>query len=176
MTTGPSNVKSSARTPAIVAVTTALLIAVQYALSFVPGVELVTVTFVAFSCVFGKKRGVITAIAYSLLRQIVFGIYVPVLILYLVYFPLVALVFGTLGKRVHGAPPISLTTTLAVVLTLCFTLMDNVLTPLWFGYSKEAFLLYFKASLPFALIQCACVGASTLLLVKPLTKAFARFA
>lgn len=166
--------KRSARAVAITAVFVALLIAVQYALSFVPGVELVTVSFTAFCCVFGAKRGMLSATAFSLLRQLVFGFLPLVLVLYLVYFNALALVMGRLGQG--KAPKLWKVVLTACIATLSFTLLDNVLTPLWYGYSPSAFALYFKASIPFVLIQCACVGISTAVLFNPLKRIFARFA
>ena len=170
------NYAVSAKKTAIIAVFVSLLIAIQYALSFVPGVELVTVTFTAFCCVFGTKRGMIAATCFALLRQLVFGFFPIILALYLIYFNLLAVVFGGLGKRAGGDPKLITVITLSVIGTLCFTLLDNVLTPLWHGYSEKAFLLYFKASVPFALIQALCSGISALVLFKPLTKAIGRFA
>ena len=67
------------------AVMTALLIAAQYALGFVSGVELVTVLLLTFSRVFGARCGVMTAVAFSLLRCLIYGFFPNVLLLYLVY-------------------------------------------------------------------------------------------
>lgn len=165
--------KRSAHGPAIIAVFVALLVAVQYVLSFLPGVELVTVTFVAFCCVFGARYGMITATCFAVLRQFVFGFFPPVLLLYLVYFNLLALVMGKLGAR--AKPNLAKVVIIAIVSTLCFTLLDNVITPLWFGYSWNAFWIYFKASLVFVGIQCACAGVTTGLLFNPLHKVFSKF-
>ena len=55
----------SAKECAYIAVFVAILISVQLALSFVPGVELVTVFFVTYSFVMGIKRGVISAFAFT---------------------------------------------------------------------------------------------------------------
>ena len=74
------------------------MIGVQYAFSFVAGVELVTVIFACFCVVFGVRRGVLCAVAFSLLRCIVFGFSPNVVVLYAVYYPLFAVVFGLLGK------------------------------------------------------------------------------
>ena len=84
---------------AFCAVMTALLIAVQYVLSFVSGIELVTVLFLSFCYVFGVKCGLLTGIAFSLLRCLLFGFMPNVILLYLVYYSLFALLFGFLGKR-----------------------------------------------------------------------------
>lgn len=81
------------------AVMTALLIAVQYAFSFVSGVELVTVFFLCFCYVFGVRCGLLTATAFSLLRCLLFGFMPNVVLLYLVYYCLFSVVFGIAGKR-----------------------------------------------------------------------------
>ena len=94
----------SAKDCAYIAVFVALVIVAQLALSLVPGVEVVTVLFVAFSFAFGVRRSMIAATAFALLRQIAFGFYPLVLILYLVYFNLLALLFGFIGKRAGATP------------------------------------------------------------------------
>ena len=81
------------------AVTVALLIVIQFALSFAPGIELVTVLFLCFCYVFGIPCGVITATAFSLLRCMLFGLMPNVLILYLTYYNLFAVLFGSLKKH-----------------------------------------------------------------------------
>ena len=65
---------------------TAALIAVQYALGFISGVELVTAVFASFCYAFGTKSGVLTAVAFSLLRCVIFGFMPNVVLLYLIYY------------------------------------------------------------------------------------------
>ncbi len=154
------------------AVFVALVIAAQLTLSFLPGVELVTLLFVSYSFVFGWKRGMLAATAFSLLRQLIFGFFPTVLVLYLFYYNLLTLSFGLLGKR--GDPRLGLWkwTLIACLCTACFTVLDNVITPLWYGYSKEAFKIYFFASFTFMLPQVACTAATVGCLFLPLQKAF----
>ena len=64
---------------AYIAVFVALTIAAQLCLSFLPGVEVVTVLFITFSFVFGCRRGVAAATVFSLLRQLIFGFFPTVL-------------------------------------------------------------------------------------------------
>lgn len=93
---------SPAKEAAYVAVASALLIGAQYVLSFIAGVEIVTILFVSFVSVFGIRPGVECAVVFSLLRCLLFGFSPTTLVLYLVYFPLLATVFGGLrrmGKR-----------------------------------------------------------------------------
>ena len=75
----------SAKELAYLSLFVALTISVQWALTALPGVELVTVLFVSYAFAFGKGRGMVAATAFSLLRQLVFGLYPNVLVLYLAY-------------------------------------------------------------------------------------------
>lgn len=235
---------SLSREIAYIAVTCALLIGGQLALSAVAGVEIVTVVFAAFACVFGVRRGAILAVAFSLLRCAVFGFYPTAVILYLVYYPLLALVCGLLGKVKNFANPacavsinalsallssacaalyftgavkvpkyymdavnvllwvvISLSAAAAIaydcvyfsklkqkndalkcalfcmagaVMTVLFTLLDDVLTPLFFGYSKTSATAYFYASFTAMLPQTVCAAATISTMFLPLTALFYR--
>lgn len=96
-----SNKGRTAKQCALLAVFVAVVIAVQTVLSFIPGVEIVTVLFVSYSFAAGWKRGMFTATAFSLLRQIIFGFFPTVLILYLVYYNLLTLTFGFMGQKIR---------------------------------------------------------------------------
>ena len=161
----------SAKECAYIAVFVAILIAAQVALSFVPGVELVTVFFVTYSFVMGIKRGVISA--FALLRQLVFGFAPTVLILYLIYFPLLTFIFGVLGSKIKK--PLKLLPLIVLVACVCtaiFTMLDNVITPVWYGYGQKSAKLYFMASIPFMIPQVICTLISVSVLFFPLYKAF----
>ena len=156
---------------AVVAVFTALLLAAQYALWFVKGVELVTVLLLVFSYRFGVRCGVLSAVAFSLLRCLLFGFFPNVVLLYLLYYPLFAACFGLLGNALHrrtGVRVQMLLTVLAVLFTALFTLLDDAVTPLLYGYTKEASLAYFLASLPTMAVQTVCAAVTVLLLFRPL--------
>ena len=158
---------------AYIAVFVALTIAAQFCLSFVPGVEVVTVLFVSFSFAFGCRRGMIAATAFSLLRQLIFGFFPTVLVLYLIYYNLLALLFGFLGWWSRLTPKkLFWLTALACVCTVCFTLIDNIITPLWYGYSGRVFKLYFYASFSFMIPQVICTAISVGVLMFPLVKIF----
>lgn len=98
--------KSSSALPgagyvAVAAVFSALLLGAQYALWFVKGVEVVTVLLLVFSYRFGVRCGVLSAVAFSLLRCLLFGFFPNVVILYLLYYPLFAACFGFLGNALR---------------------------------------------------------------------------
>ena len=161
----------TAKECAFFAVFVAVVIAVQMVFSFVPGVELVTVLFVSYAFVMGSKRGVLAATAFSLLRQFVFGFFPTVLVLYLVYYNLLALGFGLLGKRIQKPiKNLPLIVGLACVGTVIFTLTDNILTPIWYGYGARATKAYFLASIPFMIPQVICTAVSVASLFLPIWK------
>lgn len=216
------------------AVMTALLLAVQLALGAVPGVELVTVFFLCFCRVFGIRCGVLTATAFTLVRCLIWGFYPSVVVLYLVYYNLFALLFGALKNRsapvwlcpvllallgvasayfaVAGVPvsilyqarvsvmlwilfgismalivlyfvlltlkrgtwgrEIACMTALAVFCTVLFTLLDDVISPLFAGWSQGASIAYFYTSFLALLPQTICVSVSVFFLYLPLKKVF----
>lgn len=165
---------SSAKDVASVGVMTALLIAAQYALSPVAGVEIVTPLLLCYSCAFGPVRGAVVAIAFSLLRCFLQGFVLNVVALYLLYFPLFAVLFGILGRTAAGWGVLRRTvsvTLLAVLLTACFTLLDDVLTPAILGFSERAARSYFFLSLPVLGVQCACAAVTVPLFYPPLSSA-----
>ncbi len=112
----------SARHIAAAAVMTALLIGAQVALSPVAGVEVVTVLLAAFAFSCGAGAGALVAVAFSLLRCFIWGFYPSAIVLYLVYYPLFALIFGALGRVKEGAwasfPPLAAAVVNLVVLAV----------------------------------------------------------
>ena len=94
-------VKNTAKELAQLAVFVALVIAAQFALSFIPGIEVVTLLFVSYAFAFGIRRGMLAVTAFSVLRQLLFGFFPNVLVLYLLYYNALAALFGFLGKRVE---------------------------------------------------------------------------
>ena len=165
--------KNSAKECAYIGVFVATLIAAQAALAVVAGVELVSVLLATFAFVFGVRRGVIAATAFSLLRTLVFGFSVPVFCLYILYYNAFALIMGLLQKAVKN-PVKGL---FFIVLTVCvctmfFTLLDDIITPLYLGLSAQSRKVYFYASLPVMGVQVACAALSTAALFIPLHKVF----
>lgn len=229
----------------------ALLIAGQYVFSFVSGVEIVTVLLLCFSVAFGVKRGVLCAVAFSLLRCLVFGFFPNVVLLYLIYYPTFAAAFGLLGKLkkdLFSHCPVWLAVLVNVLLvgiaascactaclnlipvsrllletvrvflwvifalcaglclafdsllvagkltqkdfgtplrvivfagfaaafTVCFTLLDDVITPFFYAYAGEAALAYFYASFTAMLPQVVCAAVTVFILFLPLTGALER--
>lgn len=161
----------SAKEIIIPAVFTAMLIGTQLVLSGVAGVEIVTVLLLTFTYVFGLKQGFIVANAFSLLRCLLFGFFVNVVFLYLVYYNLFVLVIGLLSrvfKQRYSIIIHVLLTVVAVGLTACFTLLDDFITPLLYSYSAYATKLYFTASLTVMVPHMICALATVAVLFLPL--------
>ena len=156
-----------------VAMCVALLIAGQLALSSVTGIEIVTVMLLCFCYCYGVRHGIAIATTFSLLRCFIFGFQINVIVLYLVYYNLFAIFFGWLGARFTGKNALLRTVVVvasAVVFTALFTLLDDVITPLIYGFNENAARIYFYQSLTAVIPQTICAAVTVTLLFHPLTK------
>lgn len=151
----------------IMGVFVALLIGGQFALFAVSGIEIVTVLFASFVFCFGIVRSLIVGTAFSLLRCFVFGFMPNVLILYLIYYNLFALVIGFVGNKMDKS--LNLTKTIVIVclcalLTALFTGLDNIISPLYYGMTGDVLKAYLVMSLStmFPQIICTILTVSTI--------------
>lgn len=161
----------------LVAMSVALLIGAQMALSAITGVEVVTVILLCLSFCFGVRMGLAVATTFSLLRCFFFGFQIHILVLYLIYYNLFALFFGSLGKWFDGRVTLArhiLTVAAAVVFTMFFTLLDDVITPLVFGFSRNAARVYFIQSLTAMVPHMICTAITVSLLFPPVTRVIRR--
>lgn len=156
-----------------VAMSVALLIAIQMALSALTGVELVTVILLCLSFCYGIRTGLAIATIFSLLRCFYFGFDVKIIALYLIYYNFFALFFGWLGARFDGKVTLlrlGVIVTSAVVFTILFTMLDNTLTVVMFGLQGNGIKVYFLQSLTAMIPQTICAAVSVSLLFHPLTR------
>ena len=157
----------------LVAMSVALLIAVQMALSALTGIELVTVILLCLCFCYGSRTGLAIATTFSLLRCFYFGFQIHIIVLYLVYYNLFALFFGWLGKRFAGKITLvrhGIVVACAVVFTAMFTLLDDIITPLICGFHPNAAKVYFLQSLTAMVPQMICAAVTVALLFIPLTR------
>ena len=160
-----------------VAMSVALLIAAQMALTALTGIEIVTVIFLCLSFYYGIRTGLAIATTFSLLRCFFFGFQVNVILLYLVYYNLFGLFFGWLGKRLFGKitlPRVCIVAASAVVFTILFTLLDDIITPLVYGFHPNAAKVYFLQSLTAVVPQSICAAVSVGVLFAPLQRVLRR--
>ena len=157
---------------ALIGVYTALLIGGQLALASLSGIEIVTLLVFVFAFSFGVRRSLILVVAFSFLRCFLFGFFPSVLILYLIYYPIFVTIMGLLGNRFkHKLTPKRhvLVIIVAVILTVFFSLLDSVITPLYYGFSTLEWKGYLASSLYAMIPQCLCVTL-TMSVAKALVK------
>ena len=158
---------NSAKKIILPGVFTALLIGGQLALSGISGIEVVTVLLLTFVYKYGIGQGLLVANSFSLLRCFIFGFIPNVIVLYLIYYNIFVLVFGFLGKVFRHEYSIKkhiMLIVVAVVLTVLFTITDNVLTPLIYGFTANTAKAYFVASLYTVIPQIVCTFATVLII------------
>ncbi len=162
-----------ARLIARVAMCVAMLIGGQLALTAISGIEIVTVMLLCFCFSYGVRSGVAAATVFSVVRCLVFGFQPNVIVLYLVYYNLFALFFGWLGGRFAGKLTVlktAVTVAAAMGFTVLFTLLDDVITPLLYGFHPNAAKVYFLQSLYTLVPQVLCTMVTVAVLFPPLTE------
>jgi len=156
-----------------VAMCVAILIGGQLALTGIQGLEVVTIMMLCFCWCYGVQSGIAIAVTFSLVRCLIFGFYIDIVVLYLIYYTLFALFFGWLGKRFAGEISflkIVIVAVTAVAFTACFTMLDNGIKVLIFGLQGNAAKVYFAQSIPTMFTQLICAAVTVSTLFAPLTK------
>lgn len=165
----------AAKEIALNGVFTALLIGGQIVLSGISGVEIVTVLLLSFSYYFGIRRGLFVANAFSLLRCLIFGFFPNVIILYLVYYNLFVLTFGLLGIKFKKELNLVIHIILVIaacIMTIIFTGLDDIITPLYYRFSIDAMRAYALASLTAVIPQVICTIVTVSFLLPILNRVF----
>ncbi len=165
----------AAKEIALNGVFTALLIGGQIVLSGISGVEIVTVLLLSFSYYFGIRMGLFVANAFSLLRCLIFGFFPNVIILYLVYYNLFVLAFGLLGIRFKKELNLVIHIILVIaacIMTIIFTGLDDIITPLYYRFSIDAMKAYALASLTAVIPQVICTIVTVSFLLPILNRVF----
>ena len=136
----------TAKEIALISVFTALLIGGQFVLSGISGIEIVTVLLLSFSYYFGIRRGLLVANAFSLLRCFIFGFFVNVIILYLVYYNFFVVVFGILGAKFKKELNMKLLVLIVIIASLpqviCTVLTVILMLPILIRIFRQ--LVFFK--------------------------------
>lgn len=164
---------NSAKKIILPGVFTALLIGGQFVLSGISGIEIVTVLLLSFVYRYGIGQGLLVANSFSLLRCFIFGFMPNVIVLYLIYYNLFALLFGFVGnifKHMYSIKKHILIICLAVIMTTMLTLIDDILTPLMYGFSENAAKIYFIASFYTVIPHIICTFATVLIIFPVLLK------
>lgn len=166
---------SAAKNISLIGIFTALLIGAQFALSAVSGVEVVTVLLISFAFYFGLGKSLLAVNAFSILRCFIFGFFADIIILYLVYYNLFVLVFGLLGvkfKHTLTAGRLAVIIAAAVVMTVLFTVLSDIITPLYYRFNWEEAKAFALASLTAVIPQTVCTFLTTLFILPILIKVY----
>ena len=143
----------AAKKIAFVGIAAATIECAKLALAFLPNVEVVTLLTALYGYTFGWL-GVLSAVVFVCIEPLIWGVNTWV-VLYFIYWPLVAFVFMLLGKaKVKNRWIITLT---AVVLTVFFGLLSSFIDiGLFSGYFDNFFYrfsVYYLRGLPFYITQ-----------------------
>jgi hypothetical protein len=145
----------AAKKIALVGIAAATIECAKLALAFLPNIEVVTLLCALYGYCFGYL-GILAAAVFVCIEPIIWGVNTWV-VLYFVYWPLVAFVFMLFGRiKLKNRWIITLT---AVVLTVFFGLLSSFIdVGLFSGYFDNFFYrfsVYYLRGLPFYLAQIA---------------------
>lgn len=149
----------NARSVALVGIMAATLECGKLVLSFLPNVEVVTLLCALYGYVFGIY-GVVAAAVFVCIEPLIYGIG-SWIISYIIYWPLVAIVFMLLHRKgVRSRLWLTLT---AIGLTILFGALSSVVDTAFYLGVNENYLknlcLYYVRGVVFYLVQIACNGA-----------------
>lgn len=158
---------------ALTGVMAATLEAVKLALSALPNIELVSLLLALYSYVFGIS-GVLAAFIFVAAEILVWGLNTWV-ISYLIYWPLLALLFWMISKRVSNRFAI---TGIAALMTFLFGVLTSLVdVGLFSGYWDrffERFMIYYLRGIWFYVVHIVCNVVVFITLFKPLEALFER--
>lgn len=164
-----------ARYVTTVAVMAGLLVALKFALSFLPNVEVVTLLIAVFSVAWGIRYSLPATVVFCLVEMAIYGVAGWVL-LYFIYWPSLAVIFFFLLRGKTGVMAIVLGAVVGGVFSMIFGVLSaSVETLLVVGnvaYDKLGtfFVSYYVKGLWFDLVHVVSVVASMLVLYLPLVK------
>lgn len=161
----------SVSTIALTGVMAATLEAVKLALSVLPNVELVSLLLALYGYVFGLS-GVLAAVVFVGAEILIWGFSTWVLS-YIIYWPLLALLFWIIGKKISNRFVI---TGIAVAMTFFFGILTSLVdVGLFSGYwdnFAQRFSIYYLRGVWFYVIHITCNAVVFITLFKPLEALF----
>ena len=150
------NKLSPARALALVGISAATVECGKLVLASLPNIEVVTLLLALYGYCFGAL-GILAAVVFVCIEPLIWG-FGPWVVSYIIYWPLVALVFWLL--RAAGVKNRWLITAVAVLLTLFFGVFSSLVdVGLFTGfYDKffERFAIYYTRGFPFYAVEVGC--------------------
>lgn len=163
------NSGGAAKKIALVGIAAATIECGKLALAFLPNIEVVTLLTALYGYVFGLY-GVLASLVFVCIEPLIWGVNTWI-VLYFIYWPLVAVVFCLFGKI--GLKNCWIFTASAVLLTASFGLLSAFIDiGLFSGYFERfwyRFGIYYLRGIPFYIAQIATNAVLFPLLFKPLS-------
>ncbi len=164
------NTGGAAKKIALVGIAAATIECGKLALSFLPNVEVVTLLTALYGYVFGLY-GVLASVIFVCIEPLIWGVNTWI-VLYFVYWPLVAAIFFVFGKT--DLKNRWLLTSAAVLLTAFFGLLSALIdVGLFSGYFDNflyRFGIYYLRGIPFYIAQIVTNAFLFPLLFEPLAQ------
>lgn len=137
-----------------VAVMAALFVALKFALSFIPNVEIVTLLIMVFSSAFGMIYTLPATLVFSSIEVLIYGVHSWV-ILYFVYWPLLAIISSILLKRKNVIIAIIVALIMSILFGVLSACSDTILCigSLSSMQLRDYFIAYYLRGLYFDLIH-----------------------
>ncbi len=147
---------SPAKYVALIGIMAGIIECAKLAFSFLPNIELVTILIALFSYVFGWA-GVVASLIFVMIEPLIWG-FGTWIITYLIYWPLVAVVFMLFGKT--GIKNKWIITGTALLLTFFFGVLSSLVDiGLFSGYFDNFFYrfgIYYTRGIVFYALQLGC--------------------
>lgn len=160
--------KNAARIASLVGIMAATVECAKLALSSIPNVEIITLLIAIYSYTFGTL-GVLSTLIFVMIEPLIWG-FGGWFVSYLIYWPLVAVVFTALGKRGIGGRIIPTVT--AVILTILFGVITSLVDVGLFSGSYDNFFyrfsIYYARGISFYITQTVTNAVIFPLLFLPL--------
>lgn len=148
-----------AKTVALVGIMAATLECGKLVLSFLPNIEVVTLLCALYGYVFGIY-GAIAALVFVCIEPLIWGVG-SWIITYIIYWPLVAILFMLLSRR--GVKSRLILTSVAIGLTLFFGVLSSAIdSAFYLGINEYYFknlAIYYIRGVIFYAVQLACNAA-----------------
>ena len=162
--------KNAARAASLVGIMAATLECAKLALASLPNVEAVTLLIAVYSYVFGYL-GVVASFIFVLIEPLIWG-FGTWFVAYLIYWPLLAVIFSILGRR-GGVGRVG-STAVAVIMTALFGVLTSLIDIGIFSGSYESFwarfAIYYARGISFYITQIITNAIAFPLLFPPITK------
>lgn len=136
----------------------------KMALSFLPNIEIVTLLFMLYTCVFGARKTLIISIIFSTTEIFFYGVQTWLLVYYFIW-PLLIFLSSLLFKTTDSEWAFSV---FGLIFGLSFGFTFAVFESFFYGLSYG--IVYWTRGIPFDLIHGASNFIVILLLYKPLLK------